>query len=51
MLCGSLGGREVWERIDTRIYMAESLHGSPKKTTTPLIGYTVIRNVLGGKKI
>ena len=28
MLCGSLDGRGVWGRMDTCLYMAESLHCS-----------------------
>ena len=39
MLCGSLNGREVWGRMDTCIWMAESLHCSPETITTLLIGY------------
>ena len=30
MLCGSLDGRRVWERMDSCISMAESLCCSPK---------------------
>jgi len=37
MLCGSLNGRGVWERIDTCICMAASLHCRPKTITTLLI--------------
>ena len=44
MLCGSLDGRGVWGRMDTRICMAESLHGSPETTTKLLIGNTPIQN-------
>ena len=43
-LCASLDGRGVWGRMDTCICMAESLLGSPKTTTTLLIGYTPIQN-------
>ena len=42
MLCGSLGGRGVWGRIDTRVYMAESLPCSPETTTPLLISYTSV---------
>ena len=45
MLCASLDGREVWGRMDTCIYMAESLHSSPETITTLLIGYTHIENI------
>ena len=37
VLCGSLDGREVWGRMDTCIWMAESLHCSPDTITTLLI--------------
>ena len=50
MLCGSLDGRGVRERIDTCIWMTESLHCSPKTITTFLIGYTPKQNVFGVKK-
>ena len=39
MLCTSLDGKEVWGRMDTCIYMVESLHCSPETTTTSLTGY------------
>ena len=51
MLCGSLGGRGVWEKMDTCMYMAESLHCLPETTTTqphptflifPLFSLTVL---------
>ena len=38
-LCGSLDGRGVRRGMDTCIYMAESLHCSPKTVTTLFIGY------------
>ena len=38
-LCGSLDGRGVGRGMDTCIYMAESLHRSPKTDTTLFIGY------------
>ena len=44
MLGGSLGGRGVWGRMDTCIYMVESLHCSPGTITALLIGYTPIQN-------
>ena len=43
MLCGSLDWRGVWERKDTCICMAKSLHCSPQTITTLLIGYTPIQ--------
>ena len=43
MLCGSLDGRGVWERLDTWICMAEPRHCSPENITL-LIGYTPIQN-------
>ena len=48
-ICGSLGGRGVWGRW-IHVY-AESLHCSSESTTTPLIGYTAIQNVLGVKNV
>ena len=44
VLCDSLDGRGVWGRMDTCIYMAESLCCSSETTTTLLIGYTPIQN-------
>ena len=44
MLCGSLGGMEVWQRMDTRVCMTESLLLSPETVTTLLISYTPIQN-------
>ena len=44
MLCGSLDGKVVWERMDTCTHMTESLRCSPRTTTTLLIGYTPIQN-------
>ena len=42
--CGSLDGRGVWGRMDTRICMAESLCCSPETITTLLSSYTAIQN-------
>ena len=39
MLCGSLDARGVWGRMDTWMYMAESLCCPPETITTLLIGY------------
>ena len=44
MLCGSLDGRWVWDRMYTSIRMAESLHCSAETITTLLSGYTPIKN-------
>ena len=44
MSCGSLDGTGVWGRMDTCVYMAESLCCSPETTTTLLVGYTPIQN-------
>jgi len=44
VLCGSLYGRRVWGRMDTCIYMAESLHCSSETVTTLLISYIPIQN-------
>ena len=44
VLRGSLDGTGIWRRMDTRIWMAKSLHWSPETTTTLLIGYTPIQN-------
>ena len=40
VLCGSLDGRGVWGRMETRLCMAESLRCSPEAITTLLMGYT-----------
>ena len=40
MLCVSLDGMGVWERMDTYICMAESFCCSPETITTLLIGCT-----------
>ena len=45
MLCGSLDGRGVWGRMDTRICMAESLCCPPETITTLLICYIPIQNL------
>ena len=50
MLCARLNRSGVWGRMDICIYMAESLHCSPK-TTTLLISYTPIQNAFGVKNI
>ena len=39
MLRGNLDRRGVWERMDTCIRMAESLHCPPETITALLIGY------------
>ena len=44
MLRGSLGGMEVWQRMDTCVCMTESLLLSPETITTLLISYTPIQN-------
>ena len=44
MLCAGLDWRETRGRTDTCMCRAESLHCSPKTTTTLLIGYTLIQN-------
>jgi len=44
MLCGSLDGRGVWERMDTGICMTESFLCSPETITTLLSSYTPIQN-------
>ena len=38
-----MGGR-VWGRMDTCIYVAESLCYSPETTTTSFISYTLMQN-------
>ena len=42
MFCGSLDGRGVCGRMDTCIYMVESLCCPPETITTLLISYTPI---------
>ena len=44
VLCGSLDGRGDLERMDTCIWMAESLCCPPGTITTLLIKYTPIQN-------
>ena len=44
MLPSGLDGRGVWERMDARICMAESLCFSPETITTLLIGYIPVQN-------
>ena len=44
MLCASLDGRGVGERMDTRVRMAESCHYSPETITTLLISYAPVQN-------
>ena len=44
VLCGSLEGRGIWERIDTCICTAESLRCSPAAVIALLIGYTPMQN-------
>ena len=44
MLCVSLDGRGVWERMDICICMDESLCYPPETVTALLIGYTSIQN-------
>ena len=44
MSSGSLDGRGVWGRMDTCIWMAESLPHSLTTITSLLIGYTPIQN-------
>ena len=42
MVCGSLDGRGVWGRMDTCIWMAQSLCCPPEALTTLLIGSVVV---------
>ena len=51
MLCASLDGKWVWGRMDSCIYMAESLCCSPKTTTTSLISYAPYKMFLVLKNI
>ena len=39
MLCGSLNGRQVGERMDTYICMTESFYSPPETITAWLISY------------
>lgn len=41
MLCGGLDRRGVLGRMDTCLYMAESLAGPPKAITKLLVAYTI----------
>ena len=49
--CGSLGGRGVWERMDTYVCMAESFHCPLETVTTLFIGYNPIKNTKFKKKV
>jgi len=49
--CGSLGGRGVWERMDTCVCMAESFHSPLETVTTLFIGYNPIKNTKFKKKV
>ena len=40
----SLDGRQVWGRMDTCLYLAESLRCSPETTTTLLICYSPLQD-------
>ena len=51
MLCVRLDGRRFWRRMHTCVCLAESLLCSPLTVTALLIGYTLIQNVFGVKKI
>ena len=44
MFYASLDGRGVWGRMDTCVWMAESLCCSPETTTTLLTGYTSMQS-------
>ena len=44
VLCGRLDGKGVWGRMDTCIYMAESLCCPPETIVTLLIHYTPRQN-------
>ena len=50
MLYGSLDGRGVWGRMDTRMCLAESLCRPPETIITLLIGYIPIQNKKGKMK-
>jgi len=43
MLCGSLGGRGVWERMDTCMCVAKSLQCSHETITILLMSYPLIK--------
>ena len=43
-LCASLDGREIWERMDRCICMAETLCCLSETTITLLTGYTPVQN-------
>ena len=44
MLCGSLDGRGLWERMDSCICMAEAFCCPPVTITTLLTDYTPTQN-------
>ena len=43
IFCSGLGGKGVWRRMDTYIFMAESLCCPPETITTLLIVHTSIQ--------
>ena len=45
MLCGSLGGRGAWGRMDTRVCMAESLCCPSETITALLIGHVKVKEL------
>ena len=51
VLCGSLDGKGVWERTDTRICVAESLCCASETVTTLSIGYTPMQIKKEGKNM
>ena len=51
MLCGSLDGRAVWERMETCTCVAESFCCPPETITTLLIDHTPKQNKKLNKKL
>ena len=51
MLCDSLNGKGIWERMDKYIRIAKSFLCSPESVTTLLISYIPIQNKFFKKMI
>ena len=51
MLCGSLNGKGLWERMDKYICMAKSFLCSPESVTTLFLSYIPTQNKKFFKKM
>ena len=50
VFCSNLNGKRIWKRIDTCIYITESLCYTPETNATSLINYTSIQTFLKKEK-